>query len=264
MRKSLFAGVLLQVLFPNLISAQDKVRSYANQLEKKFNIQIIYEKKVTDTWNGSRYDLPDNKKLLLNYLKIIDQEFSKYPAGYFQLALADILILTQNYHFQENHQAAMPDPYGRRLYLAIDGHKNNYSTEYLSSVIHHELQHNTEYAIWSSQYYKWDAWQNANTENFKYGPGGISAYSDLNVDWGSRSNPLPGFISLYSTLGQEEDRAEIMSMLMYNKAEADLHAFCRKDPILKKKIQLLSSKIEELVESSGFWRTANQPCYTNE
>lgn len=251
-------------LIGNRAAGDTPLSTYVQSIEKKIGARIIYDRMETDTWKGSTYTIPGNKKLLKHYLKLILREYSKYPYGYLKKARADNLVLCENYKFKKNHQAAMPDPYSRKLFLAIDGAYGNHTDTYLVHVLHHELHHCTEYAIWQNQYYKWSEWSGLNTPGFTYGRGGRTAYQDSNTDYYKMNNPRPGFINLYSTTGQEEDRSEIFSLMMSDIERPILHRYCKKDPILQKKVKKMVSLINKFMvvpDNSSHWEIKNSACY---
>lgn len=257
----LYFPVLLVLSWQNAFA--ESVDTYLARLESKLDVKIIYKKKVKDTWDKSTYQIPTNKAHLMTYLRLIEQEYSKYPVGYLKKARAGILVLTKNFAFDKNKQAAMPDPYGNRLYLAHKYSNKLYSETYLIHVLHHELHHNTEYVIWKNQYYKWPKWYALNKPEFKYGSGGIAAYSDRSTNYYKMDNPIPGFVNLYSALGQEEDRSEIFALMMSDIERPILNKICKEDPVVRAKVKVMAKLIDDFTKQTGknsYWRSKNQAC----
>lgn len=245
-----------------VFSKDTSLTQLVSKVESKLGVQIIYDRKVRDSWGGSRYQLPREQKVK-DYLILLEREFSKYPAGFLKRAKANKIILTSKYSFQGNKQAAMPDPYGNRLYLAIDGAYGVAHESYLVHVMHHELNHNTEYAIWQNQYYKWPEWSELNN-NFTYGQGGITAYTNQGIDYYSASHPREGFINLYSMTGEEEDRSEIIAFLMTDSERPAVIKICEKDHIVRAKAQKIADLIDSFkkpASGKSYLRKAAEQCY---
>jgi hypothetical protein len=258
----LVLGALLSVA-PAAVSQGDEIATQAAALSKKLSVKVVYDRVVPDTWNIGKYRVPADRARLKHYLGLLDAEYSKYPAGFLVKAQAGTLILCEAFVINGTPCAAMPDPYGNRLYLAIDGAYGTGTDSYLVHVMHHELNHNTEYAIWKNQYYKWNEWAALNTPGFTYGQGGASAYGIINVDYYSFTNPAPGFLNLYSMTAQEEDRSEIIALMMSDLERPSLVALCEKDAILRAKVKKLVSLMDGFAGTpagTAYWNKNNADC----
>lgn len=121
--------------------------------------------------------------------------------------------------------------------------------------MHHELHHSTEYALFKDMFFKWDKWARKNKRKFDYGKGGEIAYHDenKNIDYYTINHPQKGFVNLYSTMGQEEDRCEIVSLIMNDNERPLLIEFCKKDRRLKKKVKLISRKMNQVIHSDHYF-----------
>lgn len=247
-----FSDIALLLLFSATILSQPiQARSGAHRAaEQALGVKIVVDRIVPDTWQLSNYQPAGFGGETDAYLQILQTEFAKYPPGFLRRAHVSTIALARNYHFNGNHQAAMPDPYSGVLYLAIDGAHGIDSSHYLIHVMHHELNHMTEYAIWQDQYYKWPDWA-ALSPGFQYGDGGITAYSDTGTDYYSFVHPRPGFLNLYSMTGQEEDRSEIMAVLLTDEERPELIAICKKDAAMRKKVDLLNRLMQDFAEDLG-------------
>lgn len=208
----------------------------------KLNLSIVIEPSITDSWKAVTYDAIENENTLIRYLNLLIAEYSKYPQGYLQQAHVNTLVLTQNLKFKNQLRAAIPDPYKKQLFLSIDGAYGIASPRYLAHVMHHELHHCTEYAIWKNMSYDWNDWLMLNTENFCYGSGGVMAYEQMSfgkTDFFSPTNPQKGFINHYSITGDEEDRAELLAFLMTDFDRPVVQKLMQQDEIIQKKSLLL-------------------------
>lgn len=128
--------------------------------------------------------------------------------------------------------------------------------EYLIHVLHHELNHNVDFAHYGNTRAFLQDWNSLNTSGFVYGNGGADAYANNGVPWAALTNPVPGFIDLYSMLGQEEDRSEFAALILGTQNENSiLKNMCAQDPIIATKTKLMISILDE------FWPFAEKDTY---
>ncbi len=257
------ASLLLLIIFnSNFLFSQandttslQEIAQKAREIEQALGVAIVYTEIVEGTWNGSKYQIPTHKGMLKRYLRLLDMEYRKYPYGYFKKALVETIVLAEKFSFKGEERAAMPDPYRKKLYFAIDGAYGDHSDVYLIHVLHHELHHSTEYAIWQDMYYRWEEWAKLNPPKFTYGKGGVTAYSDRSTNYYEMKHPVAGFVNLYSTLGQEEDRSEIVALMMSDLERPLLKKFCKTDSILKNKVKKMVGLLNKFADASGntYW-----------
>ena len=249
MRKLLIVLLsLLAILCTHRSLANDRL----TELEEKLNLSIVTDTVITGSWGTLQYDLPSDTALLHQYLQLLDQEYSKYPKGYFNVIGIRQLVLAQNLSIMGQHRAAIPDPYKGILFLAIDVSPE--SENYLIHVMHHELHHCTEYYYWNNMNYEWEEWTEANSQGFQYKGGGSFAYDQPDVDWNTFSNPEEGFLNLYSTTAQEEDRSEIVAAIMGDENRKILSELLENDRILQQKVLLIKILLSEVSKTeNNYW-----------
>jgi len=231
-------------------SVKDLTAEFKNDL----GIEIILDTTVVDTWKLVSYKKASDSLLLERYLKILKFEFEKYPKGYFQKIDLRKIVIGIDLKVKDVKRAAVPDPEKHTLFFAIN---SNYKRDYLVHVMHHELNHFTEYTLWETMYYNWNKWDRKNTRKFEYSAGGHIAYFDENkeVDWNAINNPIKGFLNLYSTTGQEEDRCEIVTLMMHDSKRHLLIELCQKDRKLKRKTKLMMRTLDKLSDTKkNYWR----------
>jgi hypothetical protein len=185
---------------------------------------------------------------------LLNNEFTKYPNGYFEKVGVSTIALCSHLDYRKQSRAAIPDPYKHTLYLAIDGAYGDSSDTYLIHVMHHELNHCTEYALWEDMNYRWQQWRKINSCLFRYKGAGEMAYHHLTIDWYSMNHPKRGFINLYSTTAQEEDRSEIVADIMSDIERKYIIQYCEKDKKLREKVTLIIGKLNEISRTTdNFW-----------
>ncbi|MBS1637614.1 MAG: hypothetical protein JST26_16995 [Bacteroidetes bacterium] len=246
-------NILLFILIPAwgfASSLNDAIQSF----EKDFSVSIIYNQKIEDSWNNVFYEYCTDTTETVQYITLLHEQYLKYPAGYFQKVGLNTIILGKNLRYGSQNRAAVPDPYKQHLFFSVDGSYGNNTHDYLVYVMHHELHHCTEYAIWKNMYYRWKPWQKANPCFFRYGKGGATAYEHLDVNWGGMTHPRKGFINLYATTGQEEDRCEIMAVLLNEQQLSELTRLAARDKKLRKKLRLLTGLLNDFTgNTDNYW-----------
>jgi len=205
-------------------------------------IKLIYGEVVADTWGKVTYDPLFNETETERYVSILGRELSLYPAGYLIKAGISKIVLGRNLAFDSEYRGAVPDPYRKVLYLSVNGSYGERDETYLVHVLHHELHHMVEYAVWKNMYFEWAEWNKLNPGRFSYGRGG-TGYAETEPDYYSVTHPLNGFLNLYSMTGGEEDRCELAAFIMSDKERPKLLKFFVSDLILQRKIQFITGFI---------------------
>lgn len=226
-----------------------------SKIENKLSVAVVYDKIINDSWSSVTYKKCNDSLETIKYLTLLSREYSKYPKGYFQLIGIKTIVLGKKLKFSNQSRAAIPDPYSNSLFLSIDGNDGHFSKEYLIHVMHHELNHCTEYAIWKNMNYKWRDWGKSNRLFFKYKGGGQLACENLAVNWYSITHPQKGFMNLYSTTAQEEDRCELIALIMTDEERKYIFQYYSKDRILRKKINIILCQLNSFSNTNdNFWQ----------
>jgi len=224
-----------------------------DEVKDALGVEIITDTTFHGTWTSVSYDKIQDTVRIINYLNLLLVEYGKYPKGYLHNVSVEKIILCDNLIYYGQKRAAIPDPYKKALYLEID---SNNTKNYLIHVMHHELHHCTEYSLYNDMYYKWEEWEKINISNFKYGKGGGSAYEGSNkkIDWYDMSHPVEGFVNLYSTTGEEEDRSEIVALIMNDDERYLLFKYCKDDLRLRRKVKLVLTELDKVIDAqSKYW-----------
>ncbi len=239
--------LILSILFFNsFFSFGTQLDELVEEIKLNLNLEILLDSSFKSTYKDVTYTSVGDTAILLDYLKLLKFEYSKYPEFFFDKIGINQIVVGQNLSIQGQRRAAIPDPYKKTLLFEVNQY---YSLEYLVHVLHHELHHCTEYALWGNMFYQWHKWEKRNTRKFEYGTGGAYAYEQENksIDWSSLSHPKKGFVNLYSTLGQEEDRSEIFAILMTDQEREWLIKECKKDRKLRRKVKLIQKTLNSFI-----------------
>lgn len=251
--------VIHQILLVGVYCATVNV-CYANKplfvlkAETKLGVLIEINSTFRSTWNTVSYKPINDTNRIKKYLELLVFEFSKYPSGYINKIGVENIIICDSLNINNQRRNAIPDPYTNALFLDIN---SSSSDNYLVRVMHHELHHCTEYYLYKNMYFKWEKWGKVNSNSFKYGDGGISAYmNDNEIDWFTMVNSVKGFVDLYSTTAQEEDRCEIAAILMNDTERKLLFNYCKSDRILRKKTKLILKEMSKVVDTKvSYWKS---------
>lgn len=223
--------IILFVLIFIFISSN--IACDAEKFYEKYKVNVDFSIQK-DTWNQVTYKtLLESEKG--NFVDLIDYAFSKYPIGFFEKIKLDQIILVKELKFSNVSRAAVPDNYKHALFLSYNP---SYTDSYMVHCIFHELNHYVEYYLWKDYRYQWNDWKalyNGNTN------GGESAYATTSIDYYNITSSVKGFLNLYSTLGQEEDRSEIIAFFMtdINNEHNKMMDIVKNDKILQQKTDLM-------------------------
>jgi hypothetical protein len=249
----LAASILLLLAPSRAGSAQERTADRIRALGSAFQVEIRLGERVADTWNLVQYVTEYTDADAALYLDLLQGQLARYPKGYLKKAHAGTLVLGKDLAFQGQLRAAVPDPYRGVLYLSMNGAYGTGGTGYLEHVFNHELHHCVEHALWGSMTWRWPEWARLNPAGFQYGSGGESAYQELSIDWQALSLPREGFVSLYATTAEWEDRAEIAAALMGEDSRGTLSAMLPRDGVLKRKVELLVSVLKRFAGAGAGW-----------
>ena len=192
-----------------------------------------------DTWNMVSYELLETGRRQ-HYSNLIITEAAKYPNDFFEKIGLNIIVIGQNLKFDNVYRASVPDNYSRILFIGI---RDDYTDDYLRHVFHHELNHYVEFSIWKDYRYDWDKWRVLFNGR---GGGGELAYQGGEDGNAIVYNPnLSGFLNYYSTLGQEEDRSEMMAFFLTENGNRQFIEKARSDNLFYQKAVLLFAFYKE-------------------
>jgi len=229
-------------------SPSQQILCKLEEASTQLGVTVLLGQPDGDTWGAVDYQLNFDERRLIRYMDLLIHEYCKYPETYLVRSGVETIVLTTDLKYKDQPRAAIPDPYKKQLFLSVNGAYVLPSERYLRHVLHHELQHCAEFMLWRSMTYDWPEWSDLNDTTFCYGEGGETIYRSGQVrsqDYYSASNPIPGFINLYSLTGDEEDRAEVLAYLMTDEERPMLMTLLTKDTILVSKIQLLQNLLNQ-------------------
>jgi hypothetical protein len=241
--------------------ARTGVRAELARLAETYAIDVVAEnaKFPVKTTHGVIDGKAARGASIESYATLFIPEFSLYPPELVKRAELKRVVLCEELTFADRRRGAIPDYEHDTLYLDVS--RGNYSPSYLRGVIHHEFFHIVDYKD-DGDVYADEKWAALNAPGFKYGTGGRAAQGDANMS--IVTDKQPGFLTLYSTTGVEEDKAEMFAHLLVDFGYVEKRA--RKEKVLRAKAErmreLLAAFCPEM--NDAFWETVRKTKRNND
>lgn len=172
---------------------------------------------------------PPTAEKLAKAERILANELSRYPAGFLQKAQLRRVLFCEDLEENERPIPSLPN-HSSTLLLDVDA-----GEAFLSRLVHHEVFHFVDYAD-DLVVVRDPSWERLNPPEFRYEGGGRAVRDPSATAPGSGPK---GFITGYATAALEEDKAEIFSWLMTDKAI--LAERCRDDSVLRAKVNRIDA-----------------------
>lgn len=216
-------------------------RSILEGIESQYSVRIrLSFMNPGDTRSIPRFRAsPASTDDVERYLPILNEELAKLPKNIFRCAEVRDVALVQAIEDHGRSRAASPL---REVHtLAFDVSAAGRTSEYERWTFHHELFHMIDMA--RNELIRMDQqWSSLNPVEFVYGPGGDRVYHDRSTAY-RYATPPPGFVTLYATMGAEEDKAEVFAAMMMRP-----DWFLSKsatDSVLQAKVALMRERLQQ-------------------
>jgi len=201
-----------------------------------------------------------NTGQLNDYLRALARECQKYPIGFFTRAGVSEIVVCGALDMGGAPISGIFNSDQRRLYMKYHWCQQGARCRVTFHAFHHELGHAVQTAALGNGHYEWREWTALNPSYFNYGSGGdAELMANPERNWATWSTNQPGFLNAYGTTAPWEDRSEIMAALMNDADRVRLPRYYQHDPIIQKKIALMSellSKIAGPSQQKYFWEEA--------
>ena len=199
----------------------------------------------TKSWRGER---PTDEQLA-RWVPPVTAALRQYPRPVLEAVRLQHIVLTRALTFRGRHTNGTMVSASGVMLMNTDTFRDATPRE-IERAIHHEIFHALDYAddgdLWNDP--TWDA---LNAADFRYGGGGRTMQETKGA--GAWDADREGFLTLYATSGNEEDKAETFSWMMTELPRVEERA--EGDPVLRSKV----ARIQELVAAfhpdldPGFW-----------
>lgn len=225
-------------------SFQEKLKKLANFYE----IEIIYQD-LQPYLDNSGYSkmkaVLASTEGLEKYTPVFLEEFQRYPKALIKKIKLRSVILCHQLYYGEQTRSGIPAFSSSSLWLDIE----KYPWNYLIHTLHHEMYHFID-QMDDGEIRIDRGWELLNRKGFRYGKGGHLMRGSTTA---LIRHDLEGFLNEYSTSGVEEDKAEIYTHFLLN--TDPFEKFARRDPLLRKKLQLLKKQLHRFCNELDdiFW-----------
>lgn len=252
LRISIIAGyfLFLFTLIPIMGNTQEKeeisaieskIQMITGYLARKYNVQCVYKSIPENQSLSYLYENATEKdyRKLLDYLKIFYQEVSKYPRNYFSDKEIKYIFFVKKLFLKENPAEGIYSYKEKYIYLDFSRNKGNLLSKRHS--IHHEFYHMMDIM---QPGWKNPTWNTFNHPEFEYGNNSVKNGNKERGKTYKIFRERKGFITPYSMMSEEEDKAEIYACLMVKSQSDILHRWIKDDPILGKKMHYIKERIQ--------------------
>lgn len=229
---------------PSLPEGLADLQVKAKELGNRFGLELLLGEQVLAACGHSNYQVSacEDPATIAAALDALEQELSKYPAGFFQQLRngADSgglqLCLTGKIKGSLN-PVGFTQKCRSSYEVALD-----ISQAELAETLHHELWHVIEMHL-STDSFNAQAWNACNPEDFAYYGGYDKGYLAL-TKWTLGGSGETHFVDSYSRISALEDRAQLMALVMTG---GEVTA-----PILKAKLRLMADTIRGGFDPAGW------------
>jgi hypothetical protein len=206
-------------------------------LAEKYHVEIIVLMSQRHwQWAGYTVDMgkPDPAKLK-TYEQLFAKEWSKYPDDLVQRANVTQIYIGQGLTMNGQHRGSVPAFDGNAMYYDVA--VGDYNKHYQKIVVHHEFFHMLDYRM--HNLYRDREWVALSPAGFEYGDGGAKMTTP---GVGELTDKIPGFLTMYGTSGQEEDKAELFAHLIIDADYVARRATV--DPSVAAKVVLIKQRLK--------------------
>jgi len=229
-------------------------------LRRNYNLQLTLQNEDGVSGNLRLGAMTNNIGQVADYLRALANECKKYPLNFFSDVGVSEIVLCGDLRMGRAPIAGVFMGPQRKLYIKYHWSRLGARDREAFHAFHHELGHAVQTAAWGDGHYDWREWADLNPHGFNYGKGGDrELMADPDKNWGTWSTNQPGFLNAYSTTAPWEDRSEIMAALMNDGDRRSLGAWCRRDPVIQKKVELMAGLLAKVCgnnQSKNFWEQA--------
>ncbi len=193
--------------------------------------------------DGKLSGRPPGEAELRRTSRVVSEELERYPRSFFEAARLRRVLMCGDLREAGRPIPSLPN-YERTLVLDVDAPEG-----FTRRLVHHEVFHFADLAD-DATLTNDPEWSALNDRWFTYGDGGRFHREPRAADI---ATDLPGFLSLYSRSGLEEDKAEVFSFLMTEPVR--VAAIAAADPVVARKVRLVKDRMARLDPSidEAFW-----------
>jgi len=189
-------------------------------------------------------DSAEDRARLQRLLSVVLPGLERYNPVFFENVRLKNIVLVKELAVGGQRRLAMPMAETDGVAYA-DNNAKTLCPAGMEMRVHHEFYHFIDHREFNDYYHPDPVWLALNPEGLQYGKGGATFYGKNLQDLG---HVKEGLVSLYSSYGQEEDKAETFGWMMTPDYAARLERFARTDPKLAAKVQFMRGQLRKYTE----------------
>lgn len=191
-------------------------------------------------------DSESDRQRLHRLLSVVLPGMERYPSAFFANVRLHNIVLVKELAVAGQRRLAMPMAEVDSVAYADNSAK--LCPAGMEMRVHHEFYHFIDYREHDDYYHADPAWLAMNPAGLTYGKGGASFYGKNLQDVG---HAKPGVVSLYSSYGQEEDKAETFGWMMTPDYAARLDLYVMQDAHLAAKLRHMREQFRKYSQPAG-------------
>jgi hypothetical protein len=247
----------------------DSTKAIYEKFVTNYGVHIVH---TTSTPSDSTtYDYfqidPIDFPILNLFVKLLDQEFEKYPKGFVRSTGLKIILITRGLKLRRAPVGGLSGGFVIRYNLSFvinrfgddrdNLERNTLVKEYARGLIQHEFFHSIDQKYNPEMGGDEKTWKALQGDDANFGKGGLDAIksqlggqSTLGIEHAEK-----GYVMAYGKSAPGEDRATIYEYLSVNAQKEKIDKWCLDDEILVRKIAFLKNFIKKLNPSfnDNFW-----------
>ena len=209
-----------------------QLRETATRRLAALNLQAQWELDSESASAEAFTDSEPDRQRLQRLLSVVLPGMERYPAAFFANVRLRKVVLVKELAVGGQRRLAMP--MADVDSVAYADNSARLCPAGMEMRVHHEFYHFIDYREHDDYYHADPAWLALNPPELSYGKGGATFYGKNLQDVG---HAKPGVVSLYSSYGQEEDKAETFGWMMTPDYAARLDLYAMQDASVAAKLR---------------------------
>jgi hypothetical protein len=186
-------------------------------------------------------DSAEDRARLQRLLSVVLPGLERYNSVFFENVRLKNIVLVKELAVGGQRRLAMPMAESDGVAYA-DNNAKTLCPAGMEMRVHHEFYHFIDHREFNDYYHPDPVWLALNPAGLQYGKGGATFYGKNLQDLG---HVKPGLVSLYSSYGQEEDKAETFGWMMTPDYAVRLERFAQTDPQLAAKVRYMRDQLRK-------------------
>lgn len=238
-----------EVTYPAVAPADasvDQLREAATRRLAALRLNAVWTLEQESVSGEAFTDSAEDRARLQRLLSVVLPGLERYSPVFFENVRLKNIVLVKELAVGGQRRLAMPMAETDGVAYA-DNNAKTLCPAGMEMRVHHEFYHFIDHREFNDYYHPDPAWLALNPPGLQYGKGGATFYGKNLQDLG---HVKPGLVSLYSSYGQEEDKAETFGWMMTPDYAARLDRYAQGDPQLAAKLRFMRGQLRKYTGQS--------------